>query len=70
MPLIPAFRSQSHADLCVQGQSTGQVQGQPSLGNEEDGKQKAGDNVKEQRSHIPASASSRTLAALATWLWL
>ena len=41
-PLIPGDR---HADLCVQGQSTEQDPGQPSLGSEGVGKQKASDNV-------------------------
>ena len=46
--LIRAFRRQSHADLLVQGQSIEQVPGQPSLGCEGVGEQKAGDNVIEQ----------------------
>ena len=37
-----------------------QVPGQPSLGSEGVGKQKAGDNVIEQGGHVPAPASSRT----------
>jgi hypothetical protein len=45
---LSAFRRQSHADLWVQGQSTEQVPGQPSLDSEWVGKQKAGDNVIEQ----------------------
>jgi hypothetical protein len=41
-------------------QSTEQVPGQPSLGSEGVGKQKAGDYVREQGGHVPAPASSRT----------
>ena len=48
MPLFPAFRRQSHADLRVQGPSTKQIPEQPSLGSEGVGKQKAGDNAIEQ----------------------
>jgi hypothetical protein len=44
----PSIQRQSHADLWVQGQSTEQFPGWPSLGNEGVGKQKAGNNVKEK----------------------
>jgi hypothetical protein len=54
MPLIPAFRRQSHADL----ESTEHVPEQSTLSSEGVGKQKAGDNVIEQWGHD--SASSRT----------
>jgi hypothetical protein len=46
MPLIPAFRRQSHADLLVQGQSREQVPGQPSLGSEGIGKQKVSNRIR------------------------
>jgi hypothetical protein len=55
--LIPGDR---HADLCVQGQSTEQDPGQPSLGSEGVGKQKASDNVIVQGGHVLVPASSRT----------
>jgi hypothetical protein len=42
------------------GQSSEQVPGQPSLGTEAVEKQKAGNNVIEQGSHVPGPASSRT----------
>ena len=43
-----------------QGQSTEQVLGQPSLSSDGVGKEKAGDNVIEQGSHVPTPASSST----------
>jgi hypothetical protein len=61
------------ADLWVQGQSTEQVPGQPSLGSEGVGKQKAGDNIIKQDFIIKTCSSSskqQDLAALAMWLWL
>ena len=58
-PWIPAFRTRSHTDLWVQGQSTKQVPGQPSLGGEGVEKQKTSENVIEQGGHLPAPASSR-----------
>jgi hypothetical protein len=47
------------ADLWVPGQSTEQVSGQPSLGSEKVGKEKAGDNVIEQGGHVPAQVSNK-----------
>jgi hypothetical protein len=44
----------------VQGQSTEQDPGQPSLLSEGVGKQKASDSVIKQRSYLPAPASSGT----------
>ena len=44
----------------VQSQSTEQVSGQPSLGSEGVGKQKASDNVIVQSGHVLVRASSRT----------
>ena len=56
-------RRQNHADLWVQGQSTEQVPGQPSLGSEGVGKQKAGDDVIEQGSMYQLQQAAE-LAAL------
>jgi hypothetical protein len=42
------------------GQSTEQVPGQPSLGGEGVGKQKAVDTVIEQGGHVPAQANCKT----------
>jgi hypothetical protein len=50
-----------HADLCVQDQSIEQDPGQPSLGSEGFGKQKASDSVIVQAGHVLVLASSRTL---------
>ena len=49
MPLIPAFRKQSHADLWVQGQFTELVLRQPGLGSEP---------VIEPKKHVPVPAST------------
>ena len=61
----PSFQKQSHTDLLVRGLSMEQVLGQSSLGSEGIRKKKTGDNVIQQWDHVPATASSRTLA-----LWL
>jgi hypothetical protein len=46
--------------ISVQGQSTEQDPGKPSLGSEGVRKQKANDNVIEQGGHVPAPARRRT----------
>jgi hypothetical protein len=46
MLLTPAFRRQRHEDLSVQGQSSEQVPGQPSLASEGAGKQKVHNRIR------------------------
>lgn len=43
----------------IKGQCKEQIPGQSHLGSEEGGKEKAGDDVIEQRGHVSAQASSR-----------
>jgi hypothetical protein len=61
MPLIPAIRGQSHADLLSSRSIYRASSRQSRIGSEGVGKQKAGDDVIEQGDHVPVPASSRTL---------
>ena len=70
-PSIPALRRQRLVDLSLRpGWSTEQVQQQPRLGNEGEKKQKAGEDVIEQRGHVPAPSKQQNFAALAMWFFL
>ena len=57
MLFIPAFNKQGYTDLWIQGKSTEQVPGQPSLGSEDVENLKAGDHVIER----PWSSPSKQL---------
>ena len=58
---FPRHGRQRQSDPWAQGQTTQQVPGKPSLGNEgKYVKQKAGKYIVEQEGHVPTSARSRT----------